>query len=650
MSEILQKRIIKQWRKEVVGIISTMYPEDDKKDIKKFVNEKIVDNFKQPNAILHNNYIHKKQDIDLISIGDWIHDKKPIVGGYGVFFNDQSKVINPAAIMLDNFLNLRKMYKDELKIYHETSYEYATSDRKQLTEKVNANSYYGVSGSPTSNFYNIYTAASTTATGQSLISTTETAFEGFMSNNNPFIDLDDCMNFLRFITKEKDDRKFSTRKILPRITVEMLIGRLKTMFYDYKEEYEFVLFSYLINLHEEEISRIYFKNNLYEFSNLPRIRYILSDIVMKADKFRDPNKVPSSIAKELDELWDYYKEFVLYNNFYFNRIQRLKNDKRKTVVTVDTDSNMLNLEPWYNFMMEYVIGVKPEIVNGKTDDDVMYICINIMSYIITKMITEVLNKYTKKANVPKEYRHRVNMKNEFLFTRLILADKKKRYMSSIRLREGKEVLPEKIDIKGHDFAKSSARPETMEFFKKLAKERLLYTDNIDIPSILADINQFHDDIDDSLKRGERNFLLPKSVKELGAYKDPFREMGVRAVFAWNAIYPENSIELPEKIDIVKVNLERLSDVEKLLDKYPEIYEKIVSGIFESKIDKIREKGVSAIAIPRNVDKVPEWITEFMDCDTIINDNISKFHSVLRSLGLNTIKTSKKEYYSNIISF
>lgn len=650
MSEILQKRIIKQWRKEVVGIISTMYPEDDKKDIKKFVNEKIVDNFKQPNAILHNNYIHKKQDIDLISIGDWIHDKKPIVGGYGVFFNDQSKVINPAAIMLDNFLNLRKMYKDELKIYHETSYEYATSDRKQLTEKVNANSYYGVSGSPTSNFYNIYTAASTTATGQSLISTTETAFEGFMSNNNPFIDLDDCMNFLRFITKEKDDRKFSTRKILPRITVEMLIGRLKTMFYEYKEEYEFVLFSYLINLPEEEISRIYFKNNLYEFSNLPRIRYILSDIVMKADKFRDPNKVPSSIAKELDNLWDYYKEFVLYNNFYFNRIQRLKNDKRKTVVTVDTDSNMLNLEPWYNFMMEYVIGVKPEIINGKTDDDVMYICINIMSYIITKMITEVLNKYTKKANVPKEYRHRVNMKNEFLFTRLILADKKKRYMSSIRLREGKEVLPEKIDIKGHDFAKSSARPETMEFFKKLAKERLLYTDNIDIPSILADINQFHDDIDASLKRGERNFLLPKSVKELGAYKDPFREMGVRAVFAWNAIYPENSIELPEKIDIVKVNLERLSDAEKLLDKYPEIYEKIVSGIFESKIDKIREKGVSAIAIPRNVDKVPEWITEFMDCDTIINDNISKFHSVLRSLGLNTIKTSKKEYYSNIISF
>lgn len=649
MSEILEKRIIKQWRKEIVGILSTIYPEDNKRDIKDYVNKKIVENFKQPNAVLHNNYIHRKQEINLVSVGDWIHDRQPIVGGYGVFFKNQNSVLNPAAIMLDNFLTLRKSYKDKLKDYHESTYEYATFDRKQLTEKINANSYYGVSGSPTSNFFNIYTAASTTATGQSLISTTETAFEGFLSNNNPFIDLDECMHYLTFITKEKNKRKFSSN-LLPRITVEMLIARLKTMFYEYKEEYEFVLFSYLINLPEEEISRIYFKNNLYEFSNLPKIRYLLSDIVSKVDEFKDPNKVPSSIKNELEELWEYYKEFVLYNTFYFNRIQRLKNDKRKTVVTVDTDSNMLNLEPWYDFMMNYIIDVKPEIVKGKSDDDVMYICVNIMSFIVTKMITEVLKKYTKVANVPKEYRHRINMKNEFLFTRLILADKKKRYMSSIRLREGKEVMPEKIDIKGHDFAKSSARQETKDYFVNLAKERLLYTDNIDIPSILSDINKFHDDIETSLKNGERNFLIPKSVKELGAYKDPFKEMGVRAVFAWNAIYPDNSIELPEKIDIVKVNLETLAQAEQLLDKYPEIYEKVVSGIFESKIDKIREKGVSVIAIPRNLDKVPDWMIEFIDYDTIINDNISKFHSVLRSLGLNTIKTSKKEYYSNIISF
>ena len=40
------------------------------------------------------------------------------------------------------------------------------------------------------------------------------------------------------------------------------------------------------------------------------------------------------------------------------------------------------------------------------------------------------------------------MKNEFLFGRLFLSPVKKRYISTMRLREGKELWPEKIDIKG----------------------------------------------------------------------------------------------------------------------------------------------------------------------------------------------------------
>ena len=63
------------------------------------------------------------------------------------------------------------------------SYEYAVCDRDQGIEKLVANSFYGVGGAKTSNFYNLYTAVSTTASGQSLISTTETAIENFMSNN-----------------------------------------------------------------------------------------------------------------------------------------------------------------------------------------------------------------------------------------------------------------------------------------------------------------------------------------------------------------------------------------------------------------------------------------------------------------------------------
>ena len=62
---------------------------------------------------------------------------------------------------------------------------------------------YGSAGAPTSRFFNIYTAQSITATGQSLISTTETAFEYMMEFNNKFIDTDECIQFLYNINSDE---------------------------------------------------------------------------------------------------------------------------------------------------------------------------------------------------------------------------------------------------------------------------------------------------------------------------------------------------------------------------------------------------------------------------------------------------------------
>jgi uncharacterized protein with HEPN domain len=349
----------------------------------------------------------------------------------------------------------------------------------------------------------------------------------------------------------------------------------------------------------------------------------------------------------MEDLWDYYKEFILYNYPAFNRIQRLKTDFRKTVVVVDTDSNMINLNPWVEFLYHYVISVNDSLIN-RNPDELRYIAINIMCYVLTNMITDVLWKYTKGANIPKEYRPRVNMKNEFLFSRLILAASKKRYISSIKLREGKEISPEKIDIKGMDFVKSTTRDATKTYFMNLVKEKLLYTKEINISEILRDLEKFEGIIRESLMKGEKSFLIPKSVKEVEAYKDPFKEQGVRGILAWNYFYPNQVINLPEKVDMIKVKLTNEKEVEKLKDVNRGYYDVIHKEIFGNSIAKIAEKGVQVIAIPRNVESIPEWIMPFIDYDTIVNDNLSRFYSVLESLGIETIKTSKKEYISNIL--
>ena len=74
----------------------------------------------------------------------------------------------------------------------------------------------------------------------------------------------------------------------------------------------------------------------------------------------------------------------------------------------------------------------------------------------------------------------------------------------------------------------------------------------------------------------------------------------------------NSI-LNIKIDINKKN------VDELQDKYPEIYEKITKLMEKKEFSK----GITGIAIMPDMD-VPEWVKDYIDYATIVNDNIRPF--------------------------
>ncbi len=194
-----------------------------------------------------------------------------------------------------------------------------------------------------------------------------------MSDNVPFIDLEDCMMFISNVLKEKykfDSGFFQNKNhdvvlerfkikffisnvlkekykfdcgFLPNKNHDVVLERFKNKFFEWKDEYEFPLFKLLINLDQEELNKLYYKTNLYEFTKIPRIRNLYHVIFQKTDEFKDPTRLPESSSKEIKELWSYYKEFVFYNSFAFNRIQRLKSDIRKCVVTIDTDSYWLGV-------------------------------------------------------------------------------------------------------------------------------------------------------------------------------------------------------------------------------------------------------------------------------------------------------------------
>ena len=364
----------------------------------------------------------------------------------------------------------------------------------------------------------------------------------------------------------------------------------------------------------------------------------------------DNNTLTKEAKNKIELLWKYYREFVFYNYFSFNRIGRLRYDYRKAIVTVDTDSNMVDLGIWIDWLKNNIINLNP-ILSSRDEKKMIYNMVNIACYSISELYAEHLGKYCKVANIPDDIAWRINIKNEFLFERMILSNRKKRYMSKTLLREGSEYV--KVDTKGLDFMKSSCNASSQAFFEKLAKEKVLECKNISIPDVIRDVQQFENYVKQTLVNGEKEFLVPSKVKELEAYANPLTNMGVNAVLAWNTCYPNMDIQLPDIIDIVKVNMNTEEDIEPLKQTEPEIYNNIMEGIFGNNNPKIRKKGIYVIAIPRNVEKIPEWILPYIDYDEIVNNNISKFHPILKSLNTVLIQTESKAgktFMSNIIDF
>lgn len=649
MGEVKQytSYVAKEWGDTVSAIISKAHPNIKKKKIDRTIMKLASKTFIDSPAELRNNYTHQSLHISLDSLYTWIRAEKPIIAGFGVLFKNQEMEINPAAEMLQEFLRLRGHYKKVRDKYDVNDYLYMKYENDQMNEKVNANSYYGCSGARSSVFYNIYTAAAVTATGQMLISTTEQSFEAFVSARGYRLQsMDECYRFLFNIVTE--DHTINA-DFLNNVNVEMVIERLRSMFYDSTLMNRQNLYAYLMNCTQEELNRIYYKNNLYEFIKVPMIHEMLKNTLESVDEFRDPNKVPKNIEKRLDKLTNYVLEFVGYFYSPSDRVKRLKRDTRAAVVGVDTDSNMVGVSKWVYHVLENIVP-ESDILQNMEKKELEFAIVNVIAYMLTLKIERLLLDHTKRSNLLEEYRPMIAMKNEFLFWRAIYSNAKKRYITLNGLREGFEYDPPKLDVKGMDFMKATTRERTKNEMLNIIKDEIVQLGHdISIPSVFRRLENLETEILDSLSSGNKEFLIPSSVKEIEAYKDPIKSQGVKAVLIWNMAMPDETIELPAKVDLVKVKIPKEEDLELIREKHPDIYVNLKRKAFHGQFEKFRKDGIEVIAVPSNYETVPEWIQLYTDYDRIANDNMSRFTSVMNSLEIKTVVKTKRTYFTNIIS-
>ena len=175
-------------------------------------------------------------------------------------------------------------------------------------------------------------------------------FEALLANNVQFCSLDDIIEFIHNVVNEKPLRRYNDEAILDKdISVEecwyKLMSNCGFNGYIPTEADLDIVMNILRTVSQQDLNRLYYKNNLYSFCDNQSIQRVLSYILTKLEvPFLDPNSVPECIEVEMQEFIAIIYEFVYYRHMYQDRIERVGVMYKSASVLTDTDLLMLGID------------------------------------------------------------------------------------------------------------------------------------------------------------------------------------------------------------------------------------------------------------------------------------------------------------------
>ena len=574
-----------------------------------------------------------------------------------------------------------------------------------MVDKIDVNGIYGVLGMYTALIYNINVSTSVTSQGRALVSSASMMFESFLSNSVKFGSINEVLEFIRHVVDEKPNRKYCDDLILDKNVrindcFAKVIDSCGYRWIPNENEME-IIWKVINNLGQEDLNRLYYKNNLYEFLSNSSMKKAIKLIMSTLEApFFNSLKCPKEIKPQCEEFAYILKEYVYSGFMYIDRIDRCDNMMKSVIMISDTDSTIISLDAWYRFAINLIkdepLKVKryapqsalfffekdefgdyknkedispiffedeeydydfenDELVEMKhatnplevlPEDNIRYSVINIMAFVLDILINDYMENFTKNNHSwSDDKKCRILMKNEFTFLRLLMTQVKKSYASLIGVQEG-HLIPEKekMDIKGiASMAKSSMADSTRDALKQILLEDILETPTIDQFKIIKHIAVLEKKITESVYSGSKEFYKPATIKSANTYNDPMRIQGVKASTVWNRLKSDDlpGINLEERnaITIAKCDI-TTKTIECIKESFPNIYNNAVQILN----DPIYKGSVDSIAIPLDTD-VPKWLLPLIDYKTIVNNNIGGF--VYESVGIPRLGKTKVNY-TNIL--
>lgn len=211
-----------------------------------------------------------------------------------------------------------------------------------------------------------------------------------------------------------------------------------------------------------------------------------------------------------------------------------------------------------------------------------------------------------------------------------------------------------LDMKGLSLRKTTVPKTLRKQFTQILQKDILESKEVSLKNILDKYAEVEMMVDNSLSKGETEYLLPKNLEVIESYAAPDTIEPVRAVLIWNALEPEDQIIPPEKINMIKLNCTEKDDPRliELSKTHPDKYRAIMQTVFNegvstAKLD-ISRFGFSCVAIPKGIERVPDYLLPFIDMNEMVNQAMTNGYIILESLGVYTGNVGTTKYKSNII--
>lgn len=627
VENLLEKESIKKYKAVVMRMLPLNFTSLQLEEIEEAVDYSINKRFKNNKARIYNNYTERTLDTTLLDVMEYIIKREPIICASGVMFKKHSECRNPLINLITSYLTNRKKAKKKMFTFPKGSEDFEKYNLLQLLYKIDTNSIYGCLGQYSCILYNLHVAPSITTMARSCISSAGLLFESILANNCKFENLNEVITFIDNVRQEKEERIFADSDILDHdVDVDdCFVKVMDTCGFNYipTQKDMDIIYEILYNMSQEDLNRVYYKNNLYMFMDNQYITDLFIKILKKLDKpFLNPNDPPECVIEELNEFLGLMMEYVYYHHHIIDRVDKYANMVRKICVITDTDSTMISLDAFYRYWLAKVKDIdlkikkekfclfdfididefgdekkKPllfDIVEDEADYDfyedeivyykkqidlysvipqesLRYSIINIISYCLTHIVNDYMVRYTKNIHSYAEDRTcLVDMKNEFLFKTILLTNVKKNYASIQELQEGNVIKGGYMDIKGLAMNKSITNTYTQKRLKQIMYDEVLSKgENFDQIGLLKKLAVFEKDIINKLRSGDKSLYKPRKIKPYDSYADPLRISGIRPSLVWNEMRDDGieGIDLTEtnSIDIVNTVI-NIKTVERLKDK------------------------------------------------------------------------------------